>query len=201
MNIFIRLNHPGCHNWQEREKFAKDNDRCWNSRQVFFWIDCSSCIVFIFIPLSASIFPTLENKRNIIKNFQNTRYIFQIYKTWKFFPKFWVYNRDGLLIIPENGLHLLRLSMSLKNWPKVLRRGGGRPERCHFRLSLWENFHFHRYCEQVYVEVEFFSELQEAEEVKIAKIEKVLMSRWSYIYSGQSKTHFKVLIISNIYQI
>ena len=69
--------------------------------------------------------------------------------------------------------------MSLKNWPKVLRRGGGRPERCHFRLSLCENFHFHRYCEQVYVEVEFFfPETQEAaEEVKIAKVEKVLMSR------------------------
>ena len=125
--------------------------------RYFFWIDCSSCIVFIFIPISASIFPTLENKRNIIKNFQNTRYIFQIYKIWKIFPKFGVYNRDGLLIIPENGLLLLRLSMSLKNWPKFLRqRREGRPERCHFRLSLWENFHFHRYCEQVYVEVEFF---------------------------------------------
>ena len=83
--------------------------------------------------------------------------------------------------------------MSLKNWQKVLRRRGeGKPERCHFRLSLWENFHFHRYCQQVYVEVDFFSETQEAEEVKIAKVEKVVMSRWSYIYSGRSKTHFIV---------
>ena len=37
-----------------------------------------------------------------------------------------------------------------------------------------------------------FSETQEAEEVKIAKVEKVEMLRWSYIYSLRSKTHFIV---------
>ena len=51
--IFIRLNNPGCYNWQEREKLAKDNDRCWNSRQVsflnrLFFLHC----FHIYTPLS-----------------------------------------------------------------------------------------------------------------------------------------------------
>ena len=51
--IFMLMNHPGCHNWQERENFAKDNDRCWNSRQVsfldrLFFLHC----FHIYTPLS-----------------------------------------------------------------------------------------------------------------------------------------------------